>query len=274
MSKKIVNKTKKKLPRTAIFFSNIIIQKDSKNLEKSRPDSKSRLKKICNQENIGLIDNEDLNENHLDIKKLHLNMKNNTLFAKNLLNFIEGNWNFKSERDNFKEENSASHDSTVLQSDVKESLKNICISNINKLIFGHLNVNSLRNKFDFVSVQIKSSIDIFMVSETKLHDSFLEGQFLKVFIHHLDLTIIEMVEELCFTYGKISQSIVNPWFLFCGKLFYWDQLAQKEMPFNPHKSDIGKHLDIISISLDPLSTKNENIVFIGDFNARIDDEAL
>ena len=91
MSKKIVNKTKKKLPRTAIFFSNIIIQKDSKNLEKSRPDSKSRLKKICNQENIGLIDNEDLNENHLDIKKLHLNMKNNTLFAKNLLNFIEGN---------------------------------------------------------------------------------------------------------------------------------------------------------------------------------------
>ena len=46
------------------------------------------------------------------------------------------------------------------------------------------------------------------------------------------------------------------------------------MPFNPHKSDIGKHLDIISISLDPLSTKNENIVLIGDFNARIDDEAL
>ena len=49
---------------------------------------------------------------------------------KNLLNFIAGNWNFRSERDIFKEENSASDDSTVLQSDVKKSLENIRISNV------------------------------------------------------------------------------------------------------------------------------------------------
>ena len=71
-----------------------------------------------------------------------------------------------------------SDDSTVLQSYVKKSLKNIRISNINKLIFGHLNVNSLRNKFDIHSEQIKGSIDIFMVFETKLDDSFPEDQFL------------------------------------------------------------------------------------------------
>ena len=71
-----------------------------------------------------------------------------------------------------------SDDSTVLQSYVKKSLKNIRISNINKLIFGHLNVNSLRNKFDIHNEQIKGSIDIFMVFETKLDDSFPEGQFL------------------------------------------------------------------------------------------------
>ena len=66
-----------------------------------------------------------MKENYLGIKKLHLNRKGNTLFAKNLLNFIEGNWNFWSEGDVFKEENGASDDSTVLQSDVKKSLKNI-----------------------------------------------------------------------------------------------------------------------------------------------------
>ena len=82
-----------------------------------------------------------------------------------MLNFIEGN--FRSERNVFKEENGASDDSTVLQS-VKKSLKNIRISNINKLIFKYLNVNSLRNKFDILSEQIKGSIDIFMASETKL----------------------------------------------------------------------------------------------------------
>ena len=50
----------------------------------------------------------------------------------------------------------------VLKSDVKKSLKSIRISNINKLIFGHLNINSLRNKFD---IPREGSIDVFMISE-------------------------------------------------------------------------------------------------------------
>ena len=52
------------------------------------------------------------------------------------------------------------------------TLKNIRISNINKLIFGYLDINSLRNKFDHLCEQIKGSIDIFMISKTKLEDSF------------------------------------------------------------------------------------------------------
>ena len=44
--------------------------------------------------------------------------------------------------------------------------------------------------------------------------------------------------------------------------------------YNPHKSNIGKHLDIISRSLDTFSTKYENIILLGDFNACVDDEAL
>ena len=49
---------------------------------------------------------------------------------------------------------------------------------MNKLIFGHLNINSLRNKFDLLSEQVKGSIDILMVSGTELDDSFPESQFL------------------------------------------------------------------------------------------------
>ena len=63
-------------------------------------------------------------------------------------------------------------------SDAKKTLKNIRISNINKLIFGHLNIKSLRNKSDLRCEQIKGSIDIFMVSETKLDGSFAQDQFL------------------------------------------------------------------------------------------------
>ena len=71
-----------------------------------------------------------------------------------------------------------SNDPTVSQSDVKKARKDIRISDMNKLIFGHLNINSLRNKFDLFSEQVKGSIDILMVSETKLDDSFPEAQFL------------------------------------------------------------------------------------------------
>ena len=71
-----------------------------------------------------------------------------------------------------------SNDSIDTNPDVRKSLKNIRISNQNKLIFGHLNISSLRNKFDLFSEQIKGLIDILMVSETKLDASFPEGQFL------------------------------------------------------------------------------------------------
>ena len=74
----------------------------------------------------------------------------------------------------FSEENCVSINSTFSQPDVKKSLKNICISNMNKLIFGQLNINSLKNKFDLLSEEVKGSI-IFMASETKLDDSFPEG---------------------------------------------------------------------------------------------------
>ena len=47
-----------------------------------------------------------------------------------------------------------------------------------KLIFAHLNINSLRAIFDLLSGQIKGSIDVLMISETKLDESFPDGQFL------------------------------------------------------------------------------------------------
>ena len=55
--KKIVTKTKKKLHNTVLSFSNIIIRKDKKNLEKSWADANSRLKNYCIQKNLSFINN-------------------------------------------------------------------------------------------------------------------------------------------------------------------------------------------------------------------------
>ena len=58
--------------------------------------------------------------------------------------------------------------------------------NIDKIIVAHLSINSLRNKFDSLIGQITGNVDILMVSEKKLSDSFPIGQFI---IYSVALTI-------------------------------------------------------------------------------------
>ena len=59
----------------------------------------------------------------------------------------------------------------------KEELNNLRLKNPNRLICAHLNINSVRNKFDLLSDIIKNNIDVLMISETKLDSSFSNGQF-------------------------------------------------------------------------------------------------
>ena len=54
----------------------------------------------------------------------------------------------------------------------------ICSNNINKVIFAHLNTNSIRKKFEFLAEQVKGKIEILMISETKTDQSFPQGNFL------------------------------------------------------------------------------------------------
>ena len=46
-----------------------------------------------------------------------------------------------------------------------------------KLIIAHLNINSIRNKFDSLSFMIENNVDILLISETKLDNLFPSSQF-------------------------------------------------------------------------------------------------
>ena len=52
------------------------------------------------------------------------------------------------------------------------STKGIKAKHPKNLFFGHLNVNSIRNKFVSIEELIKITFDIFLISETKIEDSF------------------------------------------------------------------------------------------------------
>ena len=60
----------------------------------------------------------------------------------------------------------------------KDKLSILRKCNFNKIIVAHLNINSLGKTFDSVTDQITGNIDILMVSETKLDESFPIGQFI------------------------------------------------------------------------------------------------
>ena len=74
----------------------------------------------------------------------------------------------------------------------EEMLKNDALNKIRKknsgrIIIDHLNINSLRNKFEMLKEVIRNKIDILLISETKLDDAFLLSQFTKVGNHHLKI---------------------------------------------------------------------------------------
>lgn len=65
--------------------------------------------------------------------------------------------------------------------------------NLNKLIFVHLNINTVRNKFDLLLNQIKCTADFLMISEALVS---LSEQIETL-----------LVAKLCFTLGNTSHQI-------------------------------------------------------------------
>ena len=56
-------------------------------------------------------------------------------------------------------------------------LKNIKVKNWDRVVIGCLNINSIRNKFDRLRDIVKGNLDVIIIIETKIDDSFPSTQF-------------------------------------------------------------------------------------------------
>ena len=65
-------------------------------------------------------------------------------------------------------------------------IKELRIGNANKVIIGNLNINSIRNKFEQLKETVLKYVDILVVTETKLDETFLGSLFLMVFLNDID----------------------------------------------------------------------------------------
>ena len=138
-------------------------------------------------------------------------------------------------------------------------LKAIRLKNVNKPMIAHLNINSLRNKFEFLISLSEDNLDVLMISETKLDESFPTNQFMINGFSapfRLDLNdkgggIILYIRE------DIPSRLVST------------ESSQVEGFFSK-KDLITQHLYALSKSFDVLTSKYDNLPFLGDFNAGVE----
>ena len=65
---------------------------------------------------------------------------------------------------------------SLSESNTETSLCSICKRNLNNLVVAQLDINSLRLKFDNLLQKTTGNVDILRISESKLDNSFPEGQ--------------------------------------------------------------------------------------------------
>ena len=69
-------------------------------------------------------------------------------------------------------------DETVSNTLFSSQLKALNLKNANRLLIGHININSIRNKFEALVDGVNQNLDILLISETKLDNSFPAAQFM------------------------------------------------------------------------------------------------
>ena len=151
----------------------------------------------------------------------------------------------------------------------------------NKLIVGHLNINSIRNKFEFFEDVINRNLDIILLPEAKLDDSFPSAEFiLKEYgvpyrfdrnfkggglLFHIRGDIPQKFLKLR-SDGNI-ESICVEINLRKRKSFIKDSN-------NPSESFISNHLECLNRIIDEYSKKYQNFLFLGDFNATANEKCM
>ena len=151
---------------------------------------------------------------------------------------------------------------------------------MNRLVFGHININSIRNKFDFLEKQVSGNVDILFVSETKIDNTFPDGQFsikgysmpyridrnsygggLMLYVREDIPSKLLSVEDAPIEAFYVELNLLkNKWLLCCS--------------YNPNKNNINNHIGALSKNLALYSTSYENLLLLGDFNVETDNSTM
>ena len=79
---------------------------------------------------------------------------------------------------NFQSQKNLSYEFSALdKAATEESLGSLKLRNVNRLIFVQININSIRNKFELLFSLVSNNIDVLLISEMKIDNTFPVSQF-------------------------------------------------------------------------------------------------
>ena len=171
---------------------------------------------------------------------------------------------------------------TVDGNDPKSTLCSLKEKNADRPVVAHLNINYIAPKFEGLQSLIKDNIDLLMISETKVDDTFPTGQFkiegyskpirlnrnhhgggIMFFVrddlpcHELKCRELPSDVECTFLEMRIRQS---KWLIVGG--------------YNPHKENISYFLSHVGREMDNFLAKYENFLLLGDWNAAVTEKEM
>ena len=160
-------------------------------------------------------------------------------------------------------------------------LKELRIKNIKRVIVAHSNINSIRNKFEALFDTISNNIDILMISESKINESFPTNQFCaKGYARPYRLDRNDKGGGiLLYIRDDIPSKMLNSFKLVnMETIFVEINLRKKKWLFccsyNPHKNLISEHLSQLNNALNYYSKKYDNIIVMGDLNCETTEEPM
>ena len=153
-------------------------------------------------------------------------------------------------------------------------------SNLDRIIIGHLNINSIRNKIYNLADIVSDRIDILLITETKIDHTFPITQFLmKSYSEPLRLDrsafggglLLYIRKDIAFKNLPLKISGIEC--IFCEIT-----LAKKKWLiigfYNPDKSLIAKNISILEENVSHYLNSYDNILVLGDFNAEITNDTM
>ena len=128
-------------------------------------------------ESLDFIDNSNILGEHLGNRNLHLNKHGHLVLGNDFIKCLRSSFWVLDDFLCVRAFQTQSMDVCGINSFTnyvsEKSVRVIRQENSNHIIFVHVNIKSLRNKFDLLANQIIRNVDVLVISETKLDVSFL-----------------------------------------------------------------------------------------------------